>query len=138
MMLSPRPGTQWIMYQYLNYSQPYLQSSIHFIKRKDTPFEYTRFEDLEKMTINVVGNYVYEEGFNEATGVEKITTSSLTENMRMLIDRKVDLTLDDERVLRYAINQSMPQSMAALVILVKPLAMRGINIGVSRKNPTMR
>jgi ABC-type amino acid transport substrate-binding protein len=71
-------------------------------------------------------------------GRRKITTSSLTENMRMLIDRKVDMTLDDERVLRYAINQSMPQSMAALVILVKPLAMRGINIGVSRKNPTMR
>lgn len=77
---------------------------------------------------------MYEEGLNEATGVEKITTSSLTENMRMLIDRKVDLTLDDERVLRYAINQSMLQSMAALVILAKPLVMRGINIGVSRKN----
>ena len=121
--------------QYLNFSQPYLQSSIHFIKRKDTSFEYTRFDDLENMTIGVVENYAYEEDFNESTAIEKITTSSLTENLRMLIDREVDLTLDDERVLRYTINQSMPQSMAALDILAKPLAMRGINIGVSRKNP---
>ena len=35
--------------QYLDFSQPYLQSSIHFIKRKDTPFEYTKFDDLKKI-----------------------------------------------------------------------------------------
>jgi len=121
--------------QYLDFSQPYLQSSIHFIKRKDAPFEYTRFDDLEKMTIGVVENYAYEEDFNESTAIKKISTSSLAENLRMLIDRKVDLTLDDERVLRYTINQSMPQNMAKLDIIAKPLAMRGINIGVSRKNP---
>ena len=121
--------------QYLDFSQPYLQSSIHFIKRKDTPFEYTKFDDLEKMTVGVVENYAYEEDFNEATAIKKISTGSLTENLRMLVDRKVDLTLDDKQVLLYTINQSMPQSMAALDILAKPLAMRGINIGVSRKNP---
>ena len=115
--------------RYLDFSQPYLQSSIHFIKRKDMPFEYTRFDDLENMTVSVVENYAYEEDFNESTVIEKISTSSLTENLRMLINREVDLTLDDERVLRYTINQSMPQSMAALEILAKPLAMRGINIG---------
>ena len=121
--------------RYLDFSQPYLQSSIHFIKRKDLPFEYTRFDDLENMTVSVVEDYAYEEDFNESTAIEKISTSSLIENLRMLIGREVDLTLDDERVLRYTINQSMPQSMAALEILAKPLAMRGINIGVSRKNP---
>ena len=94
--------------QYLNFSQPYLQSSIHFIKRKDTSFEHTKFDDLEMMTIAVVDNCAYAEDFNESTAIEKITTSSLTENLRMLIDRKVDLTLDDERVLRYTINQSIP------------------------------
>ena len=121
--------------QYLDFSQPYLQSSIHFIKRKDTPFEYTKFDDLEGMTIGVIENYAYEEDFNEAKAIDKVSASSLTENLQMLVDRKVDLTLDDERVLRYTISQSMPQSMVMLDVIAKPLAMRGINIGVSRQNP---
>lgn len=61
---------------------------------------------------------MYEEGLNEATGVEKITTSSLTENMRMLIDRKVDMTLDDERVLRYAINIGVSRKNTGHAMLV--------------------
>ena len=35
--------------QYLDFSQPYMQSSIHFIKRKDTSFEYIKFDDLKKI-----------------------------------------------------------------------------------------
>jgi polar amino acid transport system substrate-binding protein len=121
--------------KYLDFSQPYLQSSIHFIKRTDTPFEYTGFDDLEGKTVGVIENYAYEEDFNESTVIERITAGSLTENLRKLMERKVDLTLDDERVLRYTLSQSLPGSMATLEILAKPLAMRGVNIGVSRKNP---
>ena len=121
--------------QYLDFSQPYLQSSIHFIKRKDTPFDYTGFDDLETMTIGVVENYAYEEDFNESVDIDRITAGSLAENLQKLVEGKVDLTLDDERVLRYTLNQSMPFRMAGLEILAKPLAIRGVNIGVSRKNP---
>ena len=96
---------------------------------------YKDLKDLKGMTVGVIENYAYEEDFNEAKAIDKISASSLTENLKMLVDRKIDLTLDDERVLRYTISQSMPQSMVMLDIIAKPLAMRGINIGVSRQNP---
>jgi polar amino acid transport system substrate-binding protein len=121
--------------QYLDFSQPYLESSIHFIKRKDTSFEYTKFDDLEGMKIGVIENYAYDEDFNDSTLIEKINASSLTDNLKKLVEKKVDLSLDDERVLRYTLNQTMPYNMATLEILKKPLAMRGVNIGVSRNNP---
>ncbi len=121
--------------QYLDFSQPYLESSIRFIKRRDMPFEYTKFDDLEGMKIGVIADYAYEEDFNDSTLIEKINAPSLADNLRKLIDNEIDLSLDDERVLRYTVNQSMPQSMVALEILPKPLATRGVNIGVSRKNP---
>ena len=121
--------------QYLHFSQSYLESSIHFIKRNDTPFEYTRFDDLEGVKIGVIEGYAYDEDFNDSAAIKKINASSLTENLRKLIEKEVDLSLDDERVLRYTLNQSMPNNTATLVILAKPLTMRGINIGVSRKNP---
>jgi polar amino acid transport system substrate-binding protein len=121
--------------QHLDFSQPYLQSSIHFIKRKDAPFEYTKFHDLEGMKIGVIENYAYDEDFNESTAIEKINASTLIENLQKLVDGKVDLSLDDERVLRYTLSQSMPNSIANLEILANPLTLRGVNIGVSRYNP---
>ncbi len=121
--------------QYLDFSQPYLESSIRFIKRKDSTFEYTGFDDLEGMTIGVIKDYAYDEDFNQSPAIEKIGESSLLGNLQKLIEKEIDLTLDDERVLRYQINRFMPGNMAKLQILEKPLAVRGVNIGVSHNNP---
>jgi polar amino acid transport system substrate-binding protein len=121
--------------QYLNFSQPYLESYIRFIKRKDTPFEYTGFDDLEGLTIGVIKDYAYDEDFNQSPAIEKVSVNSLLENLKQLMEKQIDLTLDDERVLRYEINRFMPDNMATLEILEKPLVVRGVNIGVSRKNP---
>jgi polar amino acid transport system substrate-binding protein len=121
--------------QYLDFSQPYLESSINFIKRTDSPFEYAAFDDLEGMTVAVIENYAYDEDFRDAPAIKKVSAGSLTENLRKLLEKEVDLSLDDERVLRYTINRLMPHGMATLEILEKPLAVRGVNIGVSRQNP---
>lgn len=121
--------------QYLDFSQPYLESSVHFIKRKDTPFEYTRFDDLEGVRIGVIKNYAYDEDFSSSSLIERIDAGSLKDNLKKLIGKEIDITLDDERVLRYTLNQSMPDNVATLEILARPLATRGVNIGVSRNNP---
>ncbi len=121
--------------QYLDFSQPYLESSVHLIKRKDTSFEYIRFDDLEGMKIGIIENYAYDEDFSDSTLIEKIEANSLTENLTKLIEKEVDLSLDDERVLRYTLNQLIPDNKATLEILNNPLSTRGVNIGVSRKNP---
>jgi len=131
-------ATPWFTMErakYLDFSQPYLESSINFIKKTDSPFEYTRFDDLEGMTIGVIENYAYDEDFSDSTTIKKISAGSLTENLRKLVNKEIDLSLDDELVLLYTLHRSMPRSMATLEILGKPLAVRGVNIGVSRKNP---
>jgi len=121
--------------QYLDFSQPYLESHICFIKRKDSAFEYTGFDDLEGMTIGVIKDYAYDEDFNQSPAIKKVDESSLLRNLQKLIEKEIDLTLDDERVLRYQIKRFMPGNTAGLEILEKPLVVRGVNIGVSRKNP---
>ena len=98
-------------------------------------FEYTRFDDLEGVKIGVIEGYAYDEDFNDSAAIKKINAGSLTENLRKLIAKEIDLSLDDERVLRYTLNQSIPYNTTMLEILAKPLARRGINIDVSRKNP---
>jgi len=121
--------------KFLDFSQPYLESSIQFIKRKDMPFEFSKFDDLEGMKIGVIENYAYDEDFNDSTLIKKINASSLTDNLRKLVVKEIDLSLDDERVLHYTLNKSTPYNIATLEILEKPLVIRSVNIGVSRINP---
>ncbi len=121
--------------QYLAFSKPYLQSYIRFIKRKDRDIHFESLDDLDGLMIGVIGGYAYDEAFNRARGIIRISERNLIQNLLKLVQGRIDLTLDDELVLRYEINRFMPNSMAELEFLPKPLAVRGIHIGVSRENP---
>jgi len=121
--------------QYLYYSEPYLESYIRFIKKKDKKFDFESFADLKGMMIGIVADYAYDETFNQSRDLIKISERNLIQNLLKLTQGRIDLTLDDELVLQYEINQYMPNSMAELQLLPKPLAVRGIHIGVSRENP---
>lgn len=121
--------------EYLDFSEPYLETYIRFIKRKDKNIEYNKFEDLKGMMIGVVVDYAYDDAFNQSRDLIKISERNLIQNLLKLTQNRIDLTLDDELVLRYEINRYMPNSMAHLELLPKPLAVRGVHIGVSRENP---
>ena len=121
--------------QYLMFSEPYLESYIRFIKKKDKDFTYESFGDLKGMMIGIVQDYAYDEEFNDSRDLIKISERNLIQNLLKLTQGRIDTTLDDELVLQYEINQYMPNSMKELEFLPKPLAVRGIHIGVSRENP---
>lgn len=121
--------------QYLDYSQPYLESRIRFIKRKGTDFDFHSIMDLKGVMVGTVQDYAYDKDFNGSHDIVRIPERNLVQNLLKLTQGRIDLTLDDERVLRYEINRYMPNSMDDIVFLDKPLAVRGIHIGVSRENP---
>ena len=121
--------------QYLAFSEPYLESRIRFIKRKDKKLEFNNFGDLKGLMIGVVKDYAYDDTFNESRDLIKISERNLIQNLLKLTQNRLDVTLDDELVLQYEINQYLPNSMQELQMLPKPLAVRGIHIGVSRENP---
>lgn len=121
--------------EYLLFSKPYLESYIRFIKQKDADYQFDDLDDLEGKMIGVVAGYAYSENFNHSRDVIRISERNLIQNILKLTQGRIDLALDDELVLRYEINRFMPSNMASLEILAKPLAVRGIHIGVSRENP---
>ena len=121
--------------EYLYYSKPYLQSYIRFVKKKGTDFEFNDFNDLKGMMIGIVQDYAYDEEFNQSYQLTKISERNLIQNLLKLKQGRLDLAVDDELVLLYEINQYMPNSMREFEFLPKPLAVRGVHIGVSRENP---
>jgi len=121
--------------EYLDYSKPYLQSYIRFVKKKGSDIEFNSFSDLNGLLIGVVQDYAYDEEFNHSRKLTRISERNLIQNLLKLKQGRLDLAVDDELVLLYEINQYMPNSRNDFVILPKPLAVRGIHIGVSRENP---
>jgi len=121
--------------EYLAFSEPYLETYIRFIKRKDKKFEFNSFADLKGMMIGVVKDYAYDDEFNQSRGLIKISERNLIQNLLKLNQGRIDLTLDDELVLQYEINRYLPNSADKFELLAKPLAVRGVHIGVSREHP---
>ena len=91
--------------------------------------------DLKGLMVGIVQDYAYDDAFNQSRDIIKIPERNLIQNLLKLTQGRIDLTLDDELVLQYEINRYMPNSISELEFLPKPLAVRGIHIGVSRENP---
>jgi polar amino acid transport system substrate-binding protein len=121
--------------EYLDYSEPYLESRIRFVKKKGKDITYDSLADLKGVMVGTVEDYAYDEAFSQSRDIIKIPERNLIQNLLKLTQGRIDLTLDDELVLQYEINRYMPNTMSELEFLPKPLAVRGIHIGVSRENP---
>lgn len=83
---------------YLNYSTPYLENSLKFIKRKGDGFEYQGLDSLSGKNVGIVRNYGYGDDFLNATNFNKPEANDLISNAKKLLANRIDLTLEDELV----------------------------------------
>ena len=121
--------------KFLFFSEPYLVNQIKFIKKKSLPLKFEKLADLKGYLIGVVRDYAYEEKFVKSTQLIKIPQNYIVQNLLKLVEGEIDLTLGDERAVRYELNRYMQGSKKDLVFLEKPLSERGLHIGVSKMNP---
>jgi len=123
---------------FLYFSKPYFKNKILFLKRRDTPIKYKTLDDLNKYTIGVIANYAYDPKFDNSRVLNKIPDKQLVRNLIKLETGQIQLTLDDELVLLYAMNKYIPTGAEKLEFLEQPLAVRSLRIGISKKNPNHR
>lgn len=83
---------------YLKYSDPYLENSLKFIKRKGDGYEYNGFDSLSGKTVGIIRNYGYGDEFLAATNFKKPEANDLVANAKKLMAKRIDLTLEDELV----------------------------------------
>jgi polar amino acid transport system substrate-binding protein len=121
--------------EYLAFSKPYLETSVRFIKKKGSSFQFNGLEELQGSLIGIIAGYAYDPTFDQSRKVLKITERNLIQNLMKLKQGRIDATLGDVRVLKHQINQYMPSYMSSYEILERPLTVSGIHIAVSRANP---
>jgi polar amino acid transport system substrate-binding protein len=120
------------------FSEPYLINEIKFIKRRGDPFQFRGMDDLRGRVIGIVKDYAYDDRFDQARGLTRFVNNHVLENLLLMMQGQVDVTLDDERVLRHEINQYMANNRDAFEILPEPFSRRGLCFAMNRQHPKAR
>lgn len=121
--------------QHFTFSKPYLYNEIKLLKRVDSDFQFNTVADLKGRMVGVLKDYAYGENFNQAPGILRIPATHVLENILRVLNREIELTLDDERVLKYQLKHNIDTSKDKLVIVPKSVSKTGLHIAVSKQNP---
>ncbi|MCG6870021.1 MAG: transporter substrate-binding domain-containing protein [Gammaproteobacteria bacterium] len=119
----------------LAFSEPYLPTEIVFIKRRGGNWTFRSMSSLDGLTVGTVYDYAYGKEFDEATNFRKLPQKHLLQNLLILINGQIDMTLDDRRVLEHDIAEYLSMSADKLEFVSPPLEKRELYIAVSRQTP---
>jgi polar amino acid transport system substrate-binding protein len=117
------------------FSGEYLLNRIRFLKRKDTPLDYSNLQQLHTYPIAVVRGYAYSAPFDADTALQKVPVHNFAMAVRMLAADRVKLTLEDEYVAKYYLARESAKVRNSVEFLPKPLSENSLHILVSLKNP---
>lgn len=120
------------------FSDPYLINTVVFLKRASDRFEYAGLESLNGKTIGLIRGYSYDEEFLAATNYQKVTVSSLVQNLLLLTSYRIDLSVDDFIVARMLLNRQDESLKNGIAFAETPLSQKELYIATSRDNPRGR
>lgn len=121
--------------KYFAFSEAYLVNEIKFIRRRGNPFSYTDLNSLAGKTVGIVEGYAYGDDFNRSQVFNRVTRSDVLQNLKLLNQGGIDLTLGDQWVLRYQLANYLPNAIKSTQIIDPPLSRRGLHVAISRANP---
>lgn len=120
------------------FSKPYLTNRIRLLRQQDKPLNYRRLADLYAYSIAVVRDYAYSHAFDSDTQLRKVAVRNFSSAVRMLAAGRVDLTVEDEFVARYNLQNESKDVREAVAFVEPVLSENDLHILVSLKNPEHR
>ena len=117
------------------FSEPYATNRIKFIKNADDPFEYNGIESLKGKTIGTIRSYGYGNEFLKSKTFKRDDVDSLISNIKKLLKKRIDLTLEDEIVARVVIANYNPDYLSKIRFTENALSSNSLHIASGLKNP---
>ena len=119
----------------LMYSEPYAVNNIKFIKNADDPFEFNGISSLKGKTVGTIRGYGYGDAFQTSTDFIHEDAVDLITNVKKLIGKRFDLTLEDEIVATYIIKKADPSLMSKIKFTENSLSSNNLYVTAGLKNP---
>lgn len=121
--------------EFLLFSVPYIYNEIKFIKLKNDDFEYFGLESLTGKRIGTIIDYGYDNEFLQADNFVRDSVTDFLMNIRKLIVKRIDLTLEDEIVATRRIINEAPELMEKISFTENVLTRKGIYVTAGYENP---
>ena len=118
----------------LLFSEPYLLNDIVLLARKGIVSDFESLSDLTGYRIGVVRGYAYDDAFDNNGELNRISNNHLIQNLLLLRQGKIDLLVGDKWSIFHQISRFMPDDLDRFTLLARPIARRGLRLGVSRQN----
>lgn len=119
----------------LRFSTPYAVNAIKFIKLKGDSFEYKGLDSLRGKRVGTVRGYGYSDAFLKDAGFVREEVTGLMQNIMKVVDQRVDLTLDDEIVVRFILGQENRKLLDMIEFSKESLSSNPLYVTSGLKNP---
>ncbi len=119
----------------LAYSAPYLVNEIRFAALADRRLSVRSLRDLTGLRVGVVRDYAYGEPLDSADYLVKVPSNHLLQNLVLLTNRQIDVTLDDTRAIHWQLDHFLMHSKDRVVLLDPPYRTRKLFVAISRSVP---
>jgi len=117
------------------YSLPIARVEVVLMSRKGANIAYTTLEALKPYRIGIIRGYTNTEAFDSAIFLIKDAVEKNKQNLRKLINNRVDLVVNSRVVLQHVINTEMPYAAQLVEFVEPPLQVKDLHIMFTRKDP---
>ena len=102
--------------EYLLYSEPYLQSELIILKRRDNTRRYDDLADLSGARLGVRTDYAYGVDFSAVPGLVLVRENHLIQNLLNLQNGSVDFVIGDRRTVNHQLYEYLKDSISKFTV----------------------
>ena len=117
------------------FSRPYINGPLKFIKRRDDQFQYSDLSSLNGKALVLVRDYAYSDDLLRAKNYTRYQAHHFMQGIQMLVRNRVDLAIENELVARMRISQEAPELLTQIEFVDTPLSDNYVFLIASYKHP---
>lgn len=102
--------------EFLTYGDPFYSTKVQLVRPVGSDAAYASVDALRPYKIAVGEGFLYQDEFDRAAYLDKVTVTTALQAVRMVAHGRADLTLDSVDVIQYILNVEAPE----LADLVEP------------------
>jgi polar amino acid transport system substrate-binding protein len=114
------------------YSEPYLMNELIVVKRREMKGRHYSFGALENARIGLTPDYAYGVDFSELPGVEIVYEDHIIQNLRNLLNKRVDFVVGDRRVIALQVEEQLKDRRQEIEVVGISLPPRALYVAGSR------
>lgn len=117
------------------FGKPYVSNKVKFVFLKENRFEYDGMKSLEGKKVGTVRGYGYSDEFLKADKFKREEVADFMTNIRKLIAKRLDLTLEDELVAKAQIAKEDPKILDQIRFTANSFSVNDLHVASGIKNP---